>query len=226
MSAVRRAAGSYSTQFYRALAWGSVQNNLWIRLYHLLLYESALMPETARRSTETNIETENIRAAFTPDEMLFQAADAAAAARDGHRPRQVDYVNVLALNDRGDAMILQRGNYEGMFSWQVVGRELREGEDPISASKQALLESTGHSSQDWLYLGSYADEGSSHENGVGHYFCAQRAQQVAPPAAENPDDLALKWISKRDLKCGLLDGRIAVLSCAMTISMALLTLPD
>ncbi len=179
------------------------------------------MPETARRTTDANVDIENLRKASAPNEMLLKVAAMPAADRNA-----VDYVNVLAMNDQGDAMILQRGDYAGMFSWQVVGRELRQGEDPIAASKQVLLDSTGHSSQHWMYLGSYAAEESSHENGVGHFFCAQKAQQVAPPTLDNPDDLAVKWISKRDLKYGLLDGRIAVLSCAVTISMALLTLPD
>lgn len=136
-----------------------------------------------------------------------------------------DYVNALALSDSGEAMILERGKPGGgMSSWRVVGGYMSNGEDPMTAAQRTLLDATGYHSDEWLYLGSYVMSDSEQaESGVGHFFCARDAQQIARPNVGSLEDIEMRWVSQRDLKYALLDGRVSVLSYAITISMALLT---
>jgi ADP-ribose pyrophosphatase YjhB (NUDIX family) len=137
-----------------------------------------------------------------------------------------DYVNALALSDSGDALIFERGKLGGMSSWQVVGGYVGNGEDPMTAIQRILLEATGYTSEEWMYLGSYMMTDTDEQPGVGHFFCARGSQKVCQPQPDGHEELKIKWVTQRDLKCALLDGRISVLSYAITISMALLTVLD
>lgn len=133
-----------------------------------------------------------------------------------------DYVNALVLNEAGEALILEGYKHgTGWSSWQVLGGYLEEGEDPMTAVQRELLEETGYSSDQWLYLGSYVIDANRHV-GVGHFFCALNAHPVAEPNHDDLEDFELKWIPLRELKYALLDGRIAVISYAINISLALL----
>jgi hypothetical protein len=136
-----------------------------------------------------------------------------------------DYVNVLALNDVGQAMICESvQNGGGYSSWQVIEGKVAQGEDPMTAVQRTLLEKTGYHSDHWMYLCSYTIADDHQQLGVGHFFCARNARQIADYDYVSPcRDRNLKWVSQRDLKYALLDGRISILSYAITISMALLT---
>jgi ADP-ribose pyrophosphatase YjhB (NUDIX family) len=136
-----------------------------------------------------------------------------------------DYVNVLALNEAGEAMILEHGqNGGGYSSWRVIEGQVAQGEDPMTAVQRTLLEETGYQSDHWMYLCSYTITDDHQRLGVGHFFCARNARQLADHyCVDLAQDRKLKWVSQRDLKYALLDGRISTLSYAITISMALLT---
>ena len=135
-----------------------------------------------------------------------------------------DYVNVLVLNDAGEAMIIEgykHGN--GWSGWQVVGGYLEEGEDPYTAVQRELLEETGYSCDKWLYLGSYTMDANRHV-GVGHFFYATGAQQIAEPNHNDLESFNVTWVPVKDLKYALIDGRIGVISYAANIALALLVI--
>lgn len=137
-----------------------------------------------------------------------------------------DYVNAAVFNEAGEAMVIE-GYKHGMgwSSWQVLGGYLDEGEDPFTAVKRELLEETGYSSEEWFYLGSYVIDANRHV-GVGHFFCALKARQVAQADSNDLEDCQVKWVPPWELRCALLDGRIAAIGYAVAVSLALLTIPD
>jgi ADP-ribose pyrophosphatase len=133
-----------------------------------------------------------------------------------------DYVNALVLNDAGEAMILESYHHgDGRFGWQVPGSNLEDNEDPYQAVQRELLEETGYSCRNWLYLGSYTPSADQHI-GVGHFFFATGAKRIAEPNQGNLAAFDVKWVSVKDLKYALLDGRIGVISYAVNIALALL----
>ena len=135
-----------------------------------------------------------------------------------------DYVNALVLNDAGEAMIIEGYKHgHGWSSWQVVGGYLEDGEDPYTAVQRELLEETGYSCSNWLYLGSYTVDANRHM-GVGHFFYATGAQRTAEPNHDDLEAFVVKWIPVQDLKYALLDGRIGVISYAANVALALLML--
>ncbi len=133
-----------------------------------------------------------------------------------------DFVNAVVFNEDGDALVLEGYRHgTGWSSWQMLGDNLREGEEPLTAVQRNLLEKTGHETQNWTYLGSYVVDANQHV-GVGHYFCAQNVKPVQEPTYPDPDFIT-NWVPVQELRFALLDGRIAVVSHAISVSLALLT---
>jgi len=134
-----------------------------------------------------------------------------------------DYVNAVVFNDAGEAMVLEGYKHgTGWASWQMLSGYLQEGEDPITAVHRHLIEETGYSTPNLVYLGSYVVDPNRHV-GVGHFFCARGAKKAAQPIPKVDQDFELKWVPISELRYALLDGRIATISYAITVSLALLT---
>ena len=135
-----------------------------------------------------------------------------------------DYVNALVLNHAGEAMILEGYKHGGGWSsWQVVGGYLDDDEDPYTAVRRELLEETGYACDTWFYVGSYTVDANRHV-GVGHFFYATGAYRLAEPNHHDLEEFAVKWVSVKELKCALIDGRIATMSYAANVALALLML--
>jgi ADP-ribose pyrophosphatase YjhB (NUDIX family) len=185
------------------------------------------MPEEAKRESNEPEEGVILSPPVTQATVQPAASTAGQSLLEGTRNLARDFVNALAISDNGEAMIFEQGKHgDRMISWHVVGGLVENGEDPMTAVKRSLRETAGYGSDEWLYLGSYMMAEADQQLGVGHFFCARGAQPVGKPSKNAQDDLELRWVSQRDLRYALLDGRVSVLSYAITISMALLTVLD
>jgi len=138
-----------------------------------------------------------------------------------------DYIIALVLNKANEAMVWEKQKPNGGTYWQVMERQLQRDEDPFTAVQQELLAQAGCQTDQWAYLGSHVMD-TSKSVGVGYFFCAQQACGTIPVALEQqaPDGevLYLKWVPLTDLRYALLDGRLAMTSHALTVSLALLTI--
>lgn len=135
-----------------------------------------------------------------------------------------DYVNALVLNEQQEALILE--GYKpgtGRVNWQIVAGSIDAGEDPLAAVQRQLLAETGYRTDEWSYLGSYVVDANRHV-GVGHFFCAQKVRLAAEPQSYPLDDVVMRWVSLKDLRYALLDGRLGAISYATTVALALLTI--
>ncbi|HRQ41926.1 MAG TPA: NUDIX domain-containing protein [Chloroflexota bacterium] len=140
--------------------------------------------------------------------------------------RADDYVNALVLNESGEVLILPAPDpHSGRVAWELVGGGVEPGEDPLTAVQRILQTHTGCVTNDWTYLSSYLTDLGCHV-GVGHFFCAQKARQTVLPSAQTAASpiRAPQWIPLKELRYALLDGRVASISHAATISLALLTI--
>ena len=137
---------------------------------------------------------------------------------------QQDYVNALVLNSSGQALVFEtpRQTSTGVY-WHVLSHSLPCGSDPFTAVQDALRHQTGYQTNHWSYLGSHV-MAADQPTGASFFFCAQKVQPVhdLPPNDSSPG--TAKWIPLTDLRYALLDGRIAIVSHALTVSLALLTL--
>ena len=134
-----------------------------------------------------------------------------------------DYVNAVVLNEAGQVMVLE-GYKHGIrrSSWQVLGGYLEESEDPLEAVKRELLEETGCSSDNWQHLGSYIID-ANRRVGVGHFYLALDARQTSKPDNDDLEQIEVNWVSQAEIAQALRDGRIAAISYAVNVALALIS---
>ncbi|MCP4362104.1 MAG: NUDIX hydrolase [Chloroflexi bacterium] len=135
-----------------------------------------------------------------------------------------DYVNALVINKDGEALIFEGYRHgTGRVTWQLMGGYIETGEDPLTAVQRELLEESGYSASEWTYLGSFIVDPNRHI-GVGHLFCAQNALPKTMPNNDDLEESVIRWVPLKDLRHALIDGRLAAMSYATTVSLALLTI--
>lgn len=135
-----------------------------------------------------------------------------------------DYVNALILNESGQALVFEEPKLAGAgVHWHLLGRCLSPDTDPFTVVQQELLQKTGYETTVWSYLGSHI-MAPDRPVGVGYFFCARQARRTITRQLETPASGTIKWVPLKDLRYALLDGRIAVISHALTASLAFLTI--
>lgn len=135
-----------------------------------------------------------------------------------------DYVNAFVINEADEILILEEmKNGRSWSSWQMIGKNLEQNEDPIHAIQQTLLERTGYTCENWTYLGTFVIDDTK-KTGAGHFFCANAAEKTTNLNQEDnqANQLKQKWVSKNEVKQALLDGRIAVINHAVVTSLAMM----
>ena len=135
-----------------------------------------------------------------------------------------DYVNAVVLNEAGEIMIVEGYKHGiGRSSWQVPGGYLEPGEDPLTAIQRELLEETGYESREWALLGSYVKD-ANRRVAVGHFFIARNARKTTQPDNNDLEQMQIRWVSAGEARLALQDGRIAGMSYAINITLALIYL--
>ncbi len=135
-----------------------------------------------------------------------------------------DYVNMLVVNGEGDALIIE-GYKHGMSksTWQTIGGYLEEDEDPLSAAQRELLEETGLECRKWRHLSSFVVDANRYM-GVAHFFLGYGPRKVCEPNSNDLEQQVLRWVSIKELKRALWDGRLGVMSYGANVALALLAL--
>ncbi len=143
---------------------------------------------------------------------------------DWPRVHLKDYVNIVVLDDDGQTLVLEGYKHGlGRESWQVVGGYLEPGEAPLATAQRELLEETGLASDEWRHLGSFVVD-ANRGVGTGHFFLARGARSVAAPDNADLEAYAVRWVPLAELRRALFDGRVAILSYAANIALALAAL--
>ena len=140
--------------------------------------------------------------------------------------KDTDYFNLLAFDEKGRGLIVEDLTANSAWgSWHLINGILKKGEDPILAVQNRLLNFTGCRSDNWLYLGSFMLNPAKPDVN-GHFFAALGAKPTGEAHFFDTQTCNLKWVSRKELKYALLDGRIGVMSYAVTTSLALLLSPN
>lgn len=133
-----------------------------------------------------------------------------------------DLVSAAVFNAAGEVLVWEAYQHgTGWIVWQVVNGYVAEGDDPVTAVKQAL-EQTGYTSDDWVYMGSYVADAHQHV-GVGHFFSTRRVIPIPDFIPAKPGQ-TVRWVSLSELRHAIVDGRLATINSAMCIALTLLTL--
>ena len=135
-----------------------------------------------------------------------------------------EFANVVAVTEDGLFLVFRQTKYavDGP-TLGPVGGYLEPGEDPLATAKRELREETGYDAPEWTSLGRYAVDGNR-GCGVGHLYLAQRARQVAQPAADDLEEQELLTLTRDEVETALLAGGFGVLSWAAVVALALVAL--
>ena len=135
-----------------------------------------------------------------------------------------NYVNLVAIDEAGRVMVIEDLTTNGGWGcWHLISSGLTEKDNPMAVGQHKLLLTTGYSSANWLYLGSFALDVNNPE-AAEHFLVAQNVTCVHTLHQSSSQTCAVKWISQRQLRYALLDGRLGSMRDALTATMALLTL--
>ncbi|MEL7645985.1 MAG: hypothetical protein AAGU04_06965 [Anaerolineaceae bacterium] len=130
-----------------------------------------------------------------------------------------EYAVVCAVDASGRFVTLEQHPYavHGPVPAPVEGL-LREGEEALPAAQRLLLQQTGYSSPDWVFLGDYITDAQS-GYGRGYYFLAR----MAVPAQVGADP-RVRLLPREQLEDAVAEGQARVLSWQTAFSLALLRL--
>lgn len=137
-----------------------------------------------------------------------------------------DYVTIVAVTKAGLFLVFRQTKYAvSGTTLAPAGGYLEPGDSPLSAARRELLEETGHESDHWTPLGSYAGD-ANRGCGTGHFFLALGAQPVADPVADDLEEQHLLALDRREIETALRTGEFKVMSWAAAVALALLALDD
>ncbi|MBF0166481.1 MAG: NUDIX hydrolase [Alphaproteobacteria bacterium] len=133
-----------------------------------------------------------------------------------------DYAMIAVETEEGQ-VILERHYRHGVgdVTLTLPAGGIEPGEAPLAAARRELLEETGHKAAQWRALGSYV-LGANGRFCTVHLFHATGARKVAEPCSGDLEETEILLVSRKEALAAMRDGRIAVLSCAATLALALL----
>ena len=131
-----------------------------------------------------------------------------------------DYVVVVALTPEGQ-VVVERNYKHGprRVCINLPAGYLERDESPLAAARRELLEETGYVAEEWVSLGSFANDGNR-GCGQGFFFLARGARRVAAPDAGDLEELVIGLLRPDELAQAVRSGEVAILSIAAAIGLA------
>lgn len=136
-----------------------------------------------------------------------------------------DYVNVLAVTPQGEFLCFRQTKYaaEGGLTLGPVGGMIDPGEDPLTAAKRELREEMGRASDNWVFLGKYANE-ANRGVATGFFYLALNSLPVEKAHSDDLEEQELVLFSRDEICSALLAGEFKIVSWAANIALALVYL--
>jgi ADP-ribose pyrophosphatase len=136
-----------------------------------------------------------------------------------------DFV-VIAAQDREGRFLFERQYKHGVgrVTLTLPAGGLEEGEAPLLAAQRELLEETGFEAANWRSLGDFV-VGANAGIARAHLFLASDLDYVREPASGDLEEMDLLYLPRDEASQALAQGQIAVMSCALCLSLAL-SLPE
>ena len=110
-----------------------------------------------------------------------------------------DWVNVIALTRSEEVVLIEQFRYgTEEITLEIPGGMVDAGEQPEAAARRELLEETGYSSDEFVYLGKSRPNPALQNNWIYH-FAALDCQKLHETAFDEHESLVTKLVSAREI---------------------------
>lgn len=132
-----------------------------------------------------------------------------------------DWVNVLAVTDAGEIILVEQFRYAlNLETLELPGGIIDSGQDALASAKQELLEEAGYGDGEWIFLGKYLANAGLQNNYVHSYFC-RSPRLLQPPDGDEGTKVQLVPVCEALKSLGD-GGRLAQAFPLATFQLALL----
>ncbi len=140
---------------------------------------------------------------------------------DYYQIEQRDYVEIVALNGRGQILGLWRYKHgPRCVNLGLPAGYVEEGEAPMDSARRELREECGLQSNEWTALGSFAVDGNRGSSRA-HVFVAKNCEPAVSPGSDDLEDARSEWLLPQQWRQHLASGAVATLGVAVAILLGI-----
>ena len=139
---------------------------------------------------------------------------------DYHKLVMPSFCVVCALTEVNE-LILLRGYKHGIgkVELSLPGGGIEPNEDPLLAAKRELIEETGHTAEEWQFLGDFVPHGN-YGGGRVYVFIAKKARREQNPNSGDLETTEVEVVKMGKVQESIRDGEISSLSSVAAIGLA------
>lgn len=127
----------------------------------------------------------------------------------------LDAVFVFGISDEGNVLVLKQFFMSSQAYEHTLVAGVIEDEDPTKAAERELMEETGCTAKEFVYLGKSLR--AKWSTGDFHLFLAKGVKQVAPQELEESEDIEVEFMPLEKFKQLLSENKledVAAVACA------------
>jgi ADP-ribose pyrophosphatase len=111
-----------------------------------------------------------------------------------------DWVNIVALTPEGRAVMVRQFRFGvGKITTEIPGGIVDPGETSGEAARRELLEETGYTSRDWVYLGA-VEANPAIQNNLCHHWLARDVEKNGKVALGEGEDIVVLEMTLEEIK--------------------------
>ena len=131
-----------------------------------------------------------------------------------------EYAIIYAKDNDGKILFVRQYQHAlGSVSLILPTGSLEEGEQPLKAARQELLEETGYTAGIWQSVGSFVVDGNKGCT-KSHFFIAKGLRKVAEPVVDDMEESKIVFVSDESVIRSVLGGEISTLASASLAAIA------
>jgi 8-oxo-dGTP pyrophosphatase MutT (NUDIX family) len=119
-----------------------------------------------------------------------------------------DWVNIIALTKNDEVVLIEQYRYGTQeIILEIPGGMVDENEDAETAARRELLEETGYSSDEFVFLGKSHPNPAIQDNEIYHYL-ALNCEKTDETKFDEHESVVTKLVSLAEIRNLILEGKI------------------